>query len=105
MEAIERKKKLSKVNLELERLLNIDRQLIAKKRLFEDKINLAVKVKKLTQGIAKEKIGQFEVKFLEHRLKVGAKRIEYYKRRKELLGPTKAVKVDDSNLDAMINKY
>ena len=99
----ERKKALSKVNLELERLLTIDKQLIEKKRIYEDKLKLAVKKGKISLGDSKEKMSDFIEKYLDHRVKVGQKRLEWYDKKNELIGRTKLVKLDTTELDGMLS--
>jgi hypothetical protein len=99
----ERKKALSKVNLELERLKTLDQELIAKKNIYEDKLKLAVKRGKITLGESKEKMSDFNEKYLEHRVKVGQKRLEYYTKKNELIGRTQLVKLDTTQLNDMLS--
>lgn len=99
----ERKKSLSKVNLELERLKLIDQQLIEKKRIYEDKLKIAVKRGKISLGDSKEKMSDFIERYLDHRVKVGQKRLEYYDKKNDIIGRTKLVKLDTTELNDMLS--
>ena len=85
---------------ELNRLLNTDLKIIAKKRNYDEQIEKLFINNKISKKDKDIKLNKVSDKYYEARLKIGSARIEIHDQIKLIIGLPKTTKsVDDSFLD------
>ena len=86
---------LKTLEMELSRLYNLDKKLIAKADLYQRKLDAC----NLSKKIKEKKLAKFNQEYHEMRLKVGKKRVELMGKKLSIIGYPKSVKINEEILD------
>lgn len=94
--------KLLKIVKELTRLVNMDKLLISKRDIYLRKLDCATSV---PPKLKAKKLAKFDAEYMDMRLKVGLKRVEYFKMKIAIIGKPESVRLpQEESLDVFLER-